>query len=137
LNGCNLTANQRSPGDLSADRSPLADLVHADLPLSGALEPVDLRVSFLRVFLTDTAVDPCPPEQKAFPFQIPAHQIDHLGFRKSELDVDRFKGRAVFPGHFDDAVDINVCHNKANNVTHEKLTLIDRGFMDIYLLIHC
>ncbi|MEY4885798.1 MAG: hypothetical protein RL151_1107 [Bacteroidota bacterium] len=102
--------------------SALTDLVHADLPLSGALEPVDLRVPFLRVFLTDTAVDPCPPEQEAFPFQIPAHQIDHLGFRKSELDVDRFKGRAVFPGHFYDPVDVDVCHDKPNNVTHEKLT---------------
>jgi hypothetical protein len=122
-------ANQQRHDDSTADRSALADLVHADLPLSGALEPVDLRIPFLRVFLTDTAVDPCPPEQEAFPFQIPAHQIDHLGFRKSELDVDRFKGRAVFPGHFYDPVDVDVCHVKGNNRGFEKFTCCFQGIL--------
>ncbi len=96
-------------------RSTLADLIHADLPLPAAFEPVDVRVSFLRMFLADAAVDPGPPEEEAFPFQMTAHQIDHLGFGKPELDVDGFEGGAVFPGHFDDAVDVDVCHVKGNN----------------------
>jgi hypothetical protein len=29
--------------------------------------------------------------------------------------VDGFEGGAVFPGHFDDAVDVDVCHVKGNN----------------------
>jgi len=46
------------------------------------------------------------PHPKRRRFQFCSHQGNHLSFRQAELSVNRVEGCAVFPGHFDDPVDL-------------------------------
>ncbi len=64
------------------------------------------------VFVLGTSAgNPLPPHAKAGGLHLPAHQADYLRFRQSELLLDSLKWRAVFPGHFNDAVYLLWCHN--------------------------
>jgi hypothetical protein len=51
------------------------------------------------------ASDAFPPHPKARRFHFAAHDGNHLRFCEAKLKLDRFKGGAIFPGHFEDAVD--------------------------------
>jgi len=52
------------------------------------------------------ATHPLSPELERGRFQVLPHYSDHLWLGKPELKFNRLKGRAVFPGHFDDSIQI-------------------------------
>ena len=52
------------------------------------------------------AAHPLAPELERCRFHLLPHQCDHLRLGKSELKFNRLEGRAVFPGHFDDSIEI-------------------------------
>ena len=43
------------------------------------------------------------PKAKRTGLHVPAHQKHHSGFVQAKLLLDGFKGRAVLPGHLNDA----------------------------------
>jgi len=49
---------------------------------------------------------PLAPELERRRFHLLPHQCDHLRLGKSELKLNRLEGRAVFPGHFNDPIEI-------------------------------
>lgn len=91
----------------------LADFISGNGPLPAAAVAADFRVADFCVFLTHAAVYPFPPKVETAAFQLIAHQGNHGGFRKAKLGMNGFEWRAVFPGHFDDAIDVvrgQLCH---------------------------
>ena len=61
------------------------------------------KCPFCAVF-GSTFLNPCPPSLPWRRLQFSAHQHDNFFFRKSKLRFNGIKRRAVFPGHFNDAV---------------------------------
>ena len=49
---------------------------------------------------------PLAPELERRRFHLLPHQCDHLRLGESELKLNRLEGSAVFPGHFDDSIEI-------------------------------
>ena len=49
---------------------------------------------------------PLAPELERRRFHLLAHQCDHLRLGKSELKFNRLERSAVFPGHFNDSIEI-------------------------------
>jgi hypothetical protein len=47
------------------------------------------------------------PQLKAWALELAAHERNHLRLRQAEAALNRFKRRAVFPGHFYDAAEIS------------------------------
>jgi len=47
------------------------------------------------------------PELKGVAFQVGPHQLNNFARFEAELLADRVKGRAVFPSHHDDTVDLS------------------------------
>lgn len=60
------------------------------------------------------------PHSKRARLHLFAHQRNDLWFRKAIVHIDRFKGGAVFPGHFDNSADVTVVHS----VFRVSLTLV-------------
>ena len=46
------------------------------------------------------------PGTKRAWLELGAHQSDHRSFRQAELEFNGLKGGAIFPGHFDHAIDV-------------------------------
>ena len=53
-----------------------------------------------------TAAHPLAPELERRRFHVLPHHGNHLRFGESELKFNRLEGGAVFPGHFNDPVQI-------------------------------
>ena len=53
-----------------------------------------------------TAAYPLAPELERRRFHLLPHQCDHLRLGESELKLNRLEGSAVFPGHFNDPIEI-------------------------------
>jgi len=85
---------------------PLTYFVHGYGSLSAAFETIDFGITFLCMLLADTAIDPFPPKVETTPFELPAHNGDHFRLGNTKLKLDGIKGRAVFPSHFNDTVEI-------------------------------
>ena len=49
---------------------------------------------------------PLAPKLERRRFHLLPHQCDHLRFGKSELKFNRLERSAVFPGHFNDSIEI-------------------------------
>lgn len=58
----------------------LTDLIHGNSSLPAAFKAADSGVSFLRMFLTNTAVYSFSPQQETAAFQFLSHQRNHLRF---------------------------------------------------------
>ena len=52
------------------------------------------------------AAHPLTPELERRGFHVLPHHSDHLRFGESELKFNRLEGSAVFPGHFNDPIEI-------------------------------
>ena len=52
------------------------------------------------------ATHPLAPELERRRFHLLPHHSNHLRLGESELKFDRLKGSAVFPGHFNDPIEI-------------------------------
>ena len=50
--------------------------------------------------------DPFAPHPKGRGLHLSAHQLNHIRFRQTELEGNGFEGSSVFPGHFNDPVEI-------------------------------
>ena len=66
-------------------------------------EPIGAAGSGVFGFAT---TDPLAPELERRRFHLLTHHCDHLRLGKAELKLDRLEGRSVFPGHFDNAINI-------------------------------
>lgn len=88
--------------------SPLRDFVVRDSTLSTAFESSDIGVAFLSVFGACTGVYALTPKVETAALQFPSHHFDDLRFTQSKLQVYRFEWRAVFPGHFDDPIEVSI-----------------------------
>lgn len=53
-----------------------------------------------------TAMHALPPHFEAAALHLAAHECNDGFFVQSELQFNGLKGRAVFPSHLDDAVDV-------------------------------
>lgn len=62
-------------------------------------------MAFLAV-LGSTARDTAPPTVETRPFELLAHELDDLFFGQAKLKLNGPEGRAVFPSHLDDAVNV-------------------------------
>ena len=61
------------------------------------------------------ATHPLTPELERRRFYLLPHHSNHLGLGESELKFDRLEGSAVFPGHFNDPIEIlagEPCHRR-------------------------
>ena len=52
------------------------------------------------------ATHPLAPELERRRFQLLPHHSNHLRLGESELKFNRLEGSAVFPGHFNDPIEI-------------------------------
>ena len=65
------------------------------------------------------AAHPLAPELERRRFHVLPHHSDHLRFGESELKFNRLEGGAVFPGHFNDPIEIFAgerCQRRAEQV---------------------
>ena len=69
------------------------------LVLGRAVATTDIRASQFQVF-GDTAADALTPQIETATLQGAAHQQDYLRLIQPKLQLYCFKGRAVFPRHF-------------------------------------
>ena len=63
-----------------------------------------------------TAAHPLAPDLERRRFHLLTHHCDHLWLRESELKFNRLEGRAVFPGHFNNPINIVAgerCHRRS------------------------
>ena len=63
---------------------------------------------------------PLAPQPERRRFHVLSHHSNHLRFGKSELKFNRIEGGTVFPGHFNDPVQILAgegCHQCAEQGT--------------------
>lgn len=58
--------------------------------------------------LGGSALYPLPPHFPTAQFHFFLHDLNDLGFLYAKLVLNRIKGRAVFPGHFDNPIYIPV-----------------------------
>lgn len=70
-------------------------------------ETVDFGIAFLGMLLTYAAVDTLSPKIEAASFKLPTHNAYDFRLRNAKLHLDGFKRGAVFPCHFDDAVEVS------------------------------
>ena len=56
-----------------------------------------------------------PPHSKRGCFHFFPHKWNHLFFWQSKLVFNRFKGRSIFPGHFDNAINRSGMRNTHTN----------------------
>ena len=59
------------------------------------------------------------PHSKRWCFHFFPHKHNHLTFRQSKLIFNRFKGRAIFPCHFDNAVNrggLQITHTNEDEI---------------------
>jgi hypothetical protein len=82
-----------------------ADFIGTDCPLQFAAESGNPVRSFLKVFLTYTAVHPFSPQVEAGAFKLPTHECHHLCLAQTKLEFNSLKRGSILPGHFDDPVD--------------------------------
>lgn len=83
----------------------LTYFVARNRPLPRAFETLSQGLRVLGVFGTPSLY-PRPPTAPGGGVELPAHEGNHLLFRKSKLHRNSLEGSAVLPGHFDDAVGI-------------------------------
>ena len=67
--------------------------------LSWAFEATSYELAFLQMLSAPTS-HALAPHSEAGSFHFAAHNGDNLFFAEAKLVFDRFKGSAVFPGHF-------------------------------------
>ena len=84
---------------------PLRYFIKGNASLAIAFEAVDIRVAGYGMF-GFAGFDPLTPVSITAEFEVAFHQFADLRLRKPELKANGVKRRAVFPRHFDDAVDI-------------------------------
>lgn len=84
------------------------------MSLSATFESADFRISFFNMFLADAGMNSRPPQFKTASFQLLAHESDHFVFFQSKLYEYGFEGCSVFPGHFNDSV--NIFDRKAHDM---------------------
>jgi hypothetical protein len=94
---------RRSPAPLLTNSAFFAELIAGNSPLPGAPEPHRVVAAELLV-LGFSATYTRPPHSETGGFHLPAHEGDDGRLRQSELRFDGLEGRAIFPGHFYDAV---------------------------------
>ena len=82
-----------------------ADAIAGNAALTRTPKPSGFGDPSLFVFRSPAARS-FPPAPEAARAQFPAHQGNDFGWRKSELRPNGFEGRAVFPGHFNEAVQV-------------------------------
>ena len=82
----------------------LADFVIGDGLLPAALKSLNFRIALLCMFLAHAAIYPFAPQVEAAALKFFAHEGDNARFGQAKLGFDGLKGRAIFPGHLDDAV---------------------------------
>lgn len=83
----------------------LADFIEGNGPLQIALKTVHARWLLFGMFVR-YLFGPLTPKLKTRRFQFSPHEINHLLLTQTELRKNGIKGRAVFPSHFNDAVDL-------------------------------
>ncbi len=89
--------------------------------MGGAAEAARVEAAELGV-LGGTALDPGPPPAEGARLEVTAHQGADLVFLEPELHLDGLEGRAVLPGHANEAVqvvgrEVGHIHN-AKRTTH-------------------
>lgn len=82
-----------------------ANLITADRSLSATLETTDACGSDMTVFGI-SSFHSFPPHGKTAFFTVSAHQFNDLWLFYTKLKMNGFKRGAVFPGHFNDSVDL-------------------------------
>jgi hypothetical protein len=90
----------------SGNISTLADFIHGYGGLPTAFEPFDIGIAFLGMFLADAAIDPFTPQVEAASLQFTAHDGNDFRFGQVELELNGLERGAIFPSHFDDAVEV-------------------------------
>jgi hypothetical protein len=95
------------------------DFVVCDVALGFALESTYVGASQLGMFGT-ASLHSLAPQAVAPGLQLALHQGFHVIFLQPKLHINRFKGRAVFPSHLDDAVGVlSILHaKKTKEVAH-------------------
>ncbi len=84
---------------------PLGNFMGGNGALARAVEPINLfGPQFAK--LGFAAIHTRTPQPPTAAFEVLAHEFYHVVFGEAKLRFDGFKGRAVFPGHLNDAVDV-------------------------------
>ena len=84
----------------------LAHRILCDGALHSGFEALYRLVPFMPVLLTDPAVYALSPSLETPGFQFATHQRYYFGFGQTKLMPNGFKGCAIFPRHFYDAVNL-------------------------------
>ena len=92
-----------------------ADLIQRNGPLKRTFETGNIRVSFMSMFLANTAVHTLAPEIKAAALEFTPHQCNDLRLTKCKLNPYRFKRRPVLPGHLYNTVYVLLFHTAKIN----------------------
>lgn len=61
--------------------SALGDLIIGNVFLAGTFKTLDLGITLLSVFFTNSTIHPLAPAPKTTGFQTSAHQVDYFLFR--------------------------------------------------------
>ena len=93
--------------------------------LTLATETTHLKRALQSVFRCSTRRS-ATPISKRRRLEIFPHQFDNLARFESELDSDRIKGRSIFPGHLDNAIDLR--HIQLNLAHASSLKPLSPGF---------
>ncbi len=64
--------------------------------------PADLGIAY-SVVLGGSSGHPAPPQLEAGRLELASQQLDNAGLVETELCLDGFEWRSVFPGHLDDS----------------------------------
>jgi len=83
-----------------------ADRVLCDGTLHSGFEALYRLVPFMPMLLADPAVHALSPCPETSGLQLATHQRHYFGFGQTKLMPNGFKGRAIFPRHFYDAVNL-------------------------------
>ena len=84
----------------------LAHRILCDGALHSGFEALYRLVPFMPMLLADPAVHALSPCPETPGFQFATHQCHYFGFGQTKLMPNGFKGRAIFPRHFYDAVNL-------------------------------
>jgi len=91
-------------------------MIPADGPLARTFEAFDFFGAKLLMFAAHFAVHTLTPPPERRRFKLGTHKPDNTAFGQPELIFNRFKGRTVFPRHFNNTVRFRrskrkVCHS--------------------------
>ena len=83
-----------------------ADRVLCDGTLHSGFEALYRIIPFMPMLLADPAVHALSPCPETSGLQLATHQRHYFGFGQTKLMPNGFKGGAIFPRHFYDAVNL-------------------------------